>query len=209
MNNIFRKLINSDATKIATSLAEVPLDSYFDNEIISKIPVLKTFIDIYNLGTSISDKIFANKLIHFLNELHNISSESILKEIQYIDDSEKYNHKVGEKIIEIINRIDSDGKPEIIGRLFRNFIDKKIEYSIFLKFADIVEKVFYYDLISLTSSKDGKFYIELDDELYNYGLIEKKGIGVFGSTPEAKIEFDKVTHLLSQRGKELLEYGLK
>ncbi|MCJ8153443.1 sister chromatid cohesion protein PDS5 [Chryseobacterium sp. SSA4.19] len=209
MNNKFNKLINSDATKIVTSLIEVPLDSYFDNDIISKIPVLKTFIDIYNLGTSVSDKIFANKLIHFLNELEDISSELILKEIQYIDDSEKYNHKVGEKIIEILNRIDSDGKPKIIGRLFRNFIDKKIEYSVFLKFADIVEKTFYYDLLSLRSCTDGKFYFALDEQLYNIGLVEGTGIGSFNATEEERVEFNQITALITQKGKILLEFGLK
>lgn len=207
--NKFNQIIKSESFALFSELGEITLDAFTDNEIIKEIPIIGTATKILNIGNTINDRIFINKLLKFLKQLDNFENGTILKEIQHLDDSKIYNYKVGEKIIEIINRIDSDGKPEIIGRLFRNFIDRKIEYSIFLKFSDIVEKVFYYDLISLKSSVDGKFYIELDDELYNYGLIDKKGIGLFGSTPEARIEFDKVTHLLSKRGKVLLEYGLK
>lgn len=208
MESKFNKLINSDLTKITTSLAEIPLDSYLDNDVLSKIPILKTVVDIYNLGNSVNDKIFSNKLIHFLNELDNISPELILKELRYIDDSEKYNHNVGEKIIEIISRIDSDGKPKIVGRLFKNFIIKNIEYHEFLKLVDVVEKVFYYDVILLTKCIDDKFYIDLDKELYNLGLIEGKGIGLFDATPEQRVEFNKITSLITKKGKMLLDYGL-
>jgi hypothetical protein len=190
-------------------MAEIPLDTYFDNDIISKVPILKTLVDIYNLGSSVNDKIFANKLIHFLNELDGLDSDFILKEIQYIDDSEKYNHNVGEKILEIVSRIDSDGKPKVIGRLFRNFIDKKIEYSEFLKLTYIVEKIFYNDLILLKECKNGKFYVDLDKELYNLDLVTGKGIGSFDATEEERFEFNKTTFLITAKGAMLLDFGLR
>ncbi len=209
MSSKFQKLINSDGVKISTSMAEIPLDTYFDNDIISKVPILKTLVDIYNLGSSVNDKIFANKLIHFLNELDGLDSDFILKEIQYIDDSEKYNHNVGEKILEIVSRIDSDGKPKVIGRLFRNFIDKKIEYSEFLKLTYIVEKIFYNDLILLKECKNGKFYVDLDKELYNLDLVTGKGIGSFDATEEERFEFNKTTFLITAKGAMLLDFGLR
>src|SRR5690606_37283559 len=110
---------------------------------------------------SIDDKIFTNKLLHFLNEIKYLDPEVILKEIRYIDDSAKYNHKVGEKILEIISRIDSDEKPRIVGKLFRNYLNKNLSYNEFLKYCHIVEKAFYYDLLNLENfDENGSLFKE-------------------------------------------------
>ncbi|MEC5156542.1 hypothetical protein [Chryseobacterium sp. MP_3.2] len=97
-----------------------------------------------------------------MNELKDLDKDFILKEIKYLDDSKEYNHKVGEKISEIVNRIDSDGKPQVFGRLFRNLIHKNLSYRDFLKLTNIVEKTFYYDLILLKECRtNGNFYIDI------------------------------------------------
>lgn len=208
--NKFNQIINSEQFAMISDLSEVALDSFTDNEILKDIPLIGTAVKLLNIGNTINDRIFVNKLIKFLKQLDNFENGTVLKEIQYLDDSKIYNYKVGEKILEIINRIDSDGKPEITGRLFRNFIDKKISYPEFLKLTNIVEKAFYYDLILLNNcSPEGKLYIDLDEELYNLGLIQHTGIGLFSPTEEEKKELDKTKYLITERGAMLLEYGLK
>ncbi|UFH32636.1 hypothetical protein LNP04_02670 [Chryseobacterium sp. C-71] len=207
--NKLNQIIKSEEFALASDIAEISLDSFTDDGIIKDVPIIGTIIKLLNIGNTISDRIFTDKLIHFLKEIDNLDQEFILKEIRYIDDSGNHTRKVGEKILEIINRIDSDGKPQIIGRLFRNFINKQFSYFDFLKLADIVEKSFYYDLILLKESKDGKFYIPLEEELFNFGLLKENGIGIFNATDEEREEFKKITYLLSTRGSLLLEYGLK
>lgn len=207
--NKFNQIIKSESIALVSDLTETSLDTFISDETIKDIPIIGTITKLLSIGGSINDRIFTGKLIHFLKELDGLDEDFILKEIQYIDDSKKYNHKVGEKIIEIISRIDSDGKPEIVGRLFRNFIDKKIKYQEFLKFVDIVEKIFYYDLILLEECDNDNFYIDLDEELYNLGLVDGKGMGSFDSTKEEQEEFNKITYIITEKGKKLLIYGLK
>ncbi|MCU7616652.1 hypothetical protein NZ698_05540 [Chryseobacterium sp. PBS4-4] len=207
--NKLNQIIKSEEFALASDIAEISLDSFANDGIIKDVPIIGTIVKLLNIGNTIGDRIFTDKLIHFLKEIDNLDQEFILKEIRYIDDSEKHNRKVGEKILEIINRIDSEGKPQIIGRLFRNFINKQFSYLDFLKLADIVEKSFYYDLILLKECKNGKFYIDLDKELYNSDLVTVQGIGSFDATEEERAEFNKTTFLITSKGAMLLDFGLK
>lgn len=207
--NKFLEIINCDLAEMTSELIEIPLDNFISDENVKDIPVVGTIAKILNIGFSISDKIFIKKLTRFLNELNGLDKSFIMKEIKYIDDSKKYNYKIGEKLLEIIERIDSDGKPEIIGRLFKNFLSKELTQYEFLKLADIVEKTFYYDLILLRECNDNKFYIKLDKELQNFGLVEGPGIGYFDATDEEIEEFNKITYFITEKGQKLLDLGLK
>lgn len=219
MSDKFKKLINSDSGKISKDILELSLDSFIENETLKKIPIFGTIVNLYNLGSTINDKIFANKLIHFLKELEDINPETIQKEIQYIDDSKEYNHKVGDKILEIINRIDSEEKPKIIGRLFKNFISKKIEYVDFLKLSYIVENIFYFDLIKLnnfeeinhsnsitnyTEKQINKIYCSV--ELVSFGLCEIMNLKI---NLNVSNELIKKNYLITKMGENLINYGLK
>ena len=207
--NKFNQIIKSEQFNLVSDLAEISLDSFTNNDYLKDFPMIGSIVKVFNIGNTMDDRFFIEKLLHFLKELNDLDQEFILKEIRYIDDSEKYNRRVGEKILEIINRIDSEGKPKIIGRLFRNFIDKKISYLDFLKLADIVEKSFYYDLLLLKECKNGKFYIDLDKELYNLDLVTGQGIGSFDATEEERAEFNRTTFLITAKGTMLLDFGLK
>ena len=211
MSDKFKKLINSDFGKISKDVLEMPLDSFIDNETLKKVPFFGTIVNLYNLSSTISDKIFANKLIHFLKKIEDINPNIIQREIQYIDDSNEYKHKVGEKILEIINRIDSEEKPKIIGRLFKNFILKKIPYIEFLKFCYLIEQLFYFDVIKLIDYDErNSLFVEQEIEIYNFGLCEGLGIGEWGEISNKEKEYqDKVKAKITDLGKKLVEFGLK
>ncbi|KIC62883.1 hypothetical protein [Chryseobacterium taiwanense] len=215
--NKFNQIIKSENFALASDLSEVVLDSFIDNEILKDIPMIGTISKLLSLGTTINDRLFTKKLLHFLRELENIDQNLILKEIQYIDDSKKYNQKVGEKILEVINRVDSDDKPKVIGKLFRNFLLKKITYFEFLRLSHIIENVFILDLLILSKSKEhitlknNKItYLPLNEnskELFNYNIVDNitpndyvdpKDITVFQSSVK-----------LTTLGLNILNYGLK
>jgi hypothetical protein len=186
--NKFNQIIKSDSFAAASDIAEISIDTLIDNEIVKDIPLIGIISKLLSIGTTINDRLFTKKLLHFLSELENINQNLILKEIQYIDDSQKYSQRVGEKLLEIITRIDSDEKPKIIGRLFKNFLLKKISYSQFLKLSHLVENIFILELLDIKDAKQyhrsftNKFGYEeymkylpikkISQELYSYGIVE-------------------------------------
>lgn len=213
MSDKFKKLINSDSGKISKDILELSLDSFIENETLKKIPIFGTIVNLYNLGSTINDKIFANKLIHFLKELEDINPEIIQKEIQYIDDSKEYSHKVGDKILEIINRIDSEEKPKIIGRLFKNFIDGKINYNDFLRLSFIVDKLYIDSLkhiINYNFNLEPFILItpELED-LFLYNICIKRYNPNYIYMEQEWVEFRRKNAKLTDLGKKLVDFGLK
>lgn len=219
--NKFNQIIKSESFAFVSEIAEISLDNLIDNNIIKEIPIIGTITKLLSIGTSINDKFFVKKLLHFLTELEHIDQYLILKEIQYIDDSQKYSQRVGEKLLEIITRIDSDEKPKIIGILFKNFLLKKIEYNEFLKLSYLVENIFILDLLSLkqaenfptpfTNKQGYSEYMKylsrkkISPELYSYGIIE--GI-IPNQAPFPSDEFMDQNVRLTELGIKLFEFGM-
>ncbi|WP_333851931.1 hypothetical protein [Epilithonimonas sp.] len=211
MNNKFNEIIKSENFSLVSDLSEISLDKFITNDTLKDIPILGSITKILSIGNTINDRIFTNKLIHFLNELKDLDKDFILKEIQFIDDSKEYQHKVGEKLLEIISRVDSDEKPKIIGRLFNNFLLKRISYSEFLKLTYIVEKTFLPNLFVL-KSLDDKMMLNIsfeEEEILINGLCKKRANPFYMYTQNELEDFRKKNSKITELGSKLLHYGLK
>lgn len=219
--NKFNQIIKSESFALISDLAEVSLDSLAKDDIIKDIPMIGTISKLLSIGTTINDRLFTKKLFQFLKELENINSDLILKEINYIDDSKGYTQKVGEKLLEIVTRIDSDEKPKIIGRLFKNFLLKEITYNKFLKLSHLIENIFILELLVIKEAEkypiafinnlgyvDYMRYIhreKISQELFSYGIVENINPNV---QPFPNNEFTNQNVKLLELGVNLLEFGL-
>lgn len=96
---------------------------------------------LFKIGSSIRDKLFCKKLLYFLNELKDIPATERDKMINNIDKSEKYNVKVGEKLLYIVDSSDDHEKSRLIGIVFKSFLNKEISYDNFIDVAIIINKI--------------------------------------------------------------------
>ena len=100
-------------------------------------------------------------------------------------------------IFELLERIESDGKPEIIGKMFAAVIEEKIDFKDYLRCAHIVKNFFYYDLVTLKEGHEkGDIYTTFGDGLFDSGLI------IIGTMGENNTR-------LSELGKIIVEIGMK
>ncbi|WP_262147550.1 hypothetical protein [Chryseobacterium foetidum] len=220
--NKFNQIIKSDSFALISDFAEISLDSLAKDEIIKDIPMIGTISKLLSIGTTINDRLFTKKLFQFLKELEDINQDLILKEINYIDDSERYTQKVGEKLLEIITRIDSDEKPKIVGRLFKSFLLKEIDYNKFLKLSHLVENVFLLEILVIKEAEkyprsfinklgyeDYMYYLnreKISQELYSYGIVENINPD---AQPFPNNEFKNQNVKLLELGINLFKFGLK
>lgn len=101
---------------------------------------------------------------------------------------------------ELLDRIESDGKPEIIGKLFAAVINENIDYQTYLKAAHVIKTLFYYDLVKLQEFYDGEYLnAEIDETLRINGLVQSNVD--FVKAFDAKISFDD-----NGNGKESTDY---
>ena len=170
---------------IFTDYSEIVIDNIFDgdNELLKEIPLVKTINSVIQFKNSLDEKIFIKKITNFLHSLKDIPQERKLEMISTVDNSKTYKQRVGEKLLEILNRIESDLKPTIIGNLFRAFINEEIDYETFLRLSFIVEKSFTQDfLIIKEHNEKGELYSD-DAKLIMSSELFEVGIGTWEKQP--------------------------
>lgn len=209
-NKKFEMVIkDSELPSLSKDFAEVAVDGIMDEGVLKDLPLVGGLVGIIKFGNSINKHLSAKKIYKFLFELHNIPQEKRIKKIDEINNSRKYQSRVGEMIFELLERIESDGKPEIIGKLFSAVIEEKLDYRIFLNCAHIIKNIFYYDLEDLKNSYDGQ-YVKgpLSDSIFVSGLVDVDFVTNLKESLE-KSEPTRYHSTLTELGNAVINIGMK
>jgi len=150
---------DSELPSLAKDYAEIAIDGIMDDGILKDFPLVGSVVGFIKFGSSLNKHFASKKIYKFLYQLNTISEEKRIKKIDEINNSKKYQSNVGEMILELLENIESDYKPEIIGRLFKAVIEEEIDYNTYLRLADIVKNSFYQDLFW--------FYNQYQDGVYD------------------------------------------
>lgn len=188
---------DSDLPSLSKDFAEVAIDGVLDDGVLRDLPLVGAVVGVIKFGNSINKHLSAKKIYKFLFEIHKIPQEDRIKKIDEINNSKKYQSSVGEMIFELLDRIESDGKPEIIGKMFAAVIEEKIDFTDYLKCAHIVKNFFYYDLVTLKNGYEkGEIHTSFGDGFFDSGLVI---IGTMGKNETR----------LSELGRIIIEIGME
>lgn len=199
---------NSNLIELTSDYAELIIDKIVDDGFLKDIPVIGSIINVVKFGNSVNQHFFAKKIYKFLFELKSIPPEKRKKKLQEINDSKKYQSSVGEIILEFIDKIESDYKPEILGKLFKAYIEEKIDFQTYLRLVHIMKSIFIYDILELKKSIiDNKYCTYSCDQFVIMGLIKIDFVTPFENALNG-IEQEKYTEL-SELGINLNNYGLQ
>ncbi|MBW8198290.1 hypothetical protein [Flagellimonas abyssi] len=203
---------DSDLPSLSKDFAEVAIDGIMDEGVLQDLPLVGGIVGAVKFGNSINKYLSAKKIYKFLFELHTIPQEQRIKKIDEINNSRKYQSSVGEMIFELLEKIESDGKPEILGKLFKAVIEEKIDYETYLRLAHIVKRLFYYDLVWLKNNSEGlRVNGRINDELYTSGLITQDLVNIYEKAKEMNKDRkpDVNDRSLTYLGDMLISIGMK
>ena len=128
---VVHALGSSGMGAVAAEYSELGFDSLLSENALRDLPFVNTIIAVGKIGLGINDILFTKKLLRFLSEIKDLSNEERHSMIEKLDQEEGFRQRVGERIIEILDRIDSHKKPEMVARAFRAFAQSKIDYDKF------------------------------------------------------------------------------
>lgn len=144
----FGNSLSEEAVACVSDLAEVGLDTILEDGILKEVPILSTAISIYKIGSSIAERHHLKKLVVFLDEINKgIIDES--KRIEYqqkFEENKKFRNKELEYILILIERYISYDKPQMLAKLFLAYLDNKVTWMEFAKYAEIIDRLFDGDL---------------------------------------------------------------
>jgi hypothetical protein len=162
---------DSKFQEVMVDLSEASIDAFLEEGVIKDLPVLGSIYGLAKTAISVQDKLFTKKLLNFLIQLKDTSKESRVKQIEKLESDPKYNMKVGEKLLFIIDKCEDSEKAQIIGRLFQKYLEEKLSYEDFLRASKCIDLTFIFDLRNFVNEKWDKMDIEEVGDLVGSGLL--------------------------------------
>lgn len=172
----------NEILNLSKDLGEVGIDSLLEDGIFKDVPFLGAGISIVRLINSVSDRILLAKIIHFINELELKNQKEVDKfKKEYFKD--KQYHKIGSKILLILERADSLTKIKWLAKGFRLLVDRKVSKEDFLRISSIINAAFVEDVTHITvfdkrleiTSTNDLIETYILSHLFSIGLLESRG----------------------------------
>ena len=140
--------------EIISNTSEVVFDAFLEDGIIKDIPLIGTLYKGINLVSSIQDRLFTRKLYFFLKQLENTDYQKRCQTINQIENDQSFKSKIGHKILFIIDKCEDDEKAELMGFLFKEFLEEKFTYEDFLKLSTLLNTLSITDISLIFTNRN-------------------------------------------------------
>lgn len=174
------EISSPSVTQIATDFSEVALDSILENGILKDLPGFSILTGIVKTTRNIREKIFAKKLLLFLQSLNECDLGKRQEFVTKLNGDQKEKQKIGETLLIILERLENMEKPKIIGNLFKAYLEEQINYKDFTKVSGILSRIQLEDLMVLKNREvplkdmptDTLEYLAMNG-LMNIGILDQ------------------------------------
>lgn len=178
----FSDSLNEEITGTLLDLSEIGLDGIMEDGVLKDIPLLRTVMAIYKIGSSIKERHNLKKLVVFLNELNKgIGSEEQRREYQERFQNEaKFRNQELEYLLVLIDRYISYDKPKMLGKLYLAYLQNEIDWVQFCTYSELIDRFLPGDFDILCR----KSVYNLSGFSINDNLIRLASLGLYFQTGE-------------------------
>ena len=169
------KVLKSD---LAVNILETGLDAMLESGALKDIPLVNTIVGICGAADSVRNQLLTTKLLRFIYQLSEISQEDRIKMVEKLNEDEKFSGRVGSFVIEILDRMESEKKPELAAQCFASYARGEISFQELRRILFALERVPSFDINELkefskvTIEKSAKM-----DEFILFGFVNA-GLGI-------------------------------
>lgn len=174
--NIEKSIVDSVKSEklgeLGTDAAEFVTDMMLDDGVAKDIPIFGTLVKIYQAASHIREGLFARKIYRFLSKIGSLSPCERATVIDDIIAKKGGIDTAGATIIGLLEKIDDEEKPELIGKLFIACAKGTITVNAFLKLANVVSTLYIDDIKNLCFVEGGHDFTAQEKSTYAaYGLM--------------------------------------
>ena len=174
-NSLLKTIASSELESVGSGVGEIAIDSLLNDGVLKELPIIGTLTRIWKAGVTIRDELFVRKLLTFLNGLSDIPNEDRAEMIASLDDDET-SEKAGEKILTLLDRLDSSAKATIMGEAFKLYSTETITKDELWRVCFIIERLPLIDITAISEWNS----VPLDDVTHiRKHLYLTVGIGWF------------------------------
>lgn len=203
--NILESIRDENLIEIYKGSGEIAIDSILNDGLLKDVPVIGAFISTVKGVASIRDKIFLQKLLHFLTCQSDITEDEKNEFIGKLDGKKK--EKIGESLIHAIEKIESVEKATMLGNLFKAFVYDEIDFKTFQRFSWIVQSMFLEDLNVLVENEAPFDEVNhgVTQQLYINKLID---ISAYTLDEMASMSINSYKYEITDAGEIFVKYAL-
>lgn len=160
---------------------ELGIDAALESGVLKDIPFVNTVVGIFNVAGTIKDQILATKLIRFLSQLSEIPKEEREGMVDKLNEDSKFAGKSGSVLIEILDRMESERKPELAAKCFAAYAKNVISFEQLRRMLFALERIpsFEIDTLRNFSSTTIETSIKMEEStllaFVNAGLGKNNG----------------------------------
>lgn len=138
-------------------LGEVAIDAVMDDGVLRDVPILSTVVGVGKCIRNVSDVLFAKKLIVFLYGLKDADALQREEAIAKWESDAKYRIRVGETLLNMINRCDDTQKAKWLSQLFYELVLKRGESELFMRAEKVLSSLSVMDMMNFLAISQSSF----------------------------------------------------
>lgn len=173
---------SDDVTDLFKEYGEIAIDSALESGTLESIPLLNTLVGIFKTVSSVHDRRFTEKLIRFISGFADLDDATRINMANRLNENDKFSGKAGDRLIEIIDRMESENKPEIAAAFLKAFAFEYIDFITLRRLMVALERIpsFEIDELDTFSKYDENNHHQISDEalllsFVNAGLGKNNG----------------------------------
>lgn len=166
---------------IGKEYLEISVDTLIESGAIKDIPIVNTVVGIFNVAGSVRDQLLASKLLRFLIQFSEVSENERIAMAEKLNEDEKFAGRAGAAVIEILDRMESDKKPELAAKFFAAYARNEIPFEELRRILLALERVPSFDIEKLEQFSQATIdeSLKMDEALLlafvNAGLGQNNG----------------------------------
>lgn len=113
---ILNVLRSDSVVDIEKEYLELGIDAALESDVLKNIPLVNTVLGIFSGVGSERDQLLATKPLRFISQLSEISLEERNEMVDKLNEDDKFSGRAGVAVIEILDRMESQKKPELAAK---------------------------------------------------------------------------------------------
>ncbi|EPB7497647.1 TPA: hypothetical protein ACNVSH_002320 [Klebsiella aerogenes] len=167
--------------ELSKEYAELSIDALIESKTLEAIPFVSTVVGLYKVASSVRSQLFTEKIIRFLTHFSDLPDAERINMTERLNENDKFAGKAGARLIEIIDRMESENKPEVAAEFLKSFAREEIDFNVLRRLLVALERIPSFDIRELAAfvAIDPDQSVEMDeaflDGLVNAGLGKSNG----------------------------------
>lgn len=166
-------------------LGEVGIDSLLDDGIFKDIPIVSLVMGVGKTAQNIQERNLLYQTLNFIKSFNekSIDEKKLKKYKEKIDKSSKIAEKELGRVLIILNSNVEVKKSQMLGKVFRAYIDEMIDWNQFCDLSEAISRLFISDINLI--SDIWKHKINDSTQCMNYQIDRLVSIGFIGTTTKS------------------------